>query len=136
MSKTNDKTHLRLKAVIQCDFGRSEANNLKLYRLQPHYPGDLASGEAFLFFSKTGNQVIFVFRDPTIEFEGDETRHVTDSRRLRLDGGTWSPYMLQNYANLVGLHLVGIKRFEQVHAEMQERKQMRKTGGSGQVSAE
>lgn len=112
-------TQLRLKGVIQCSFSRSEATNLALFRQEPHYPGDLKTGEAFLFLAKTGNQVIFVFRDPEVLFADQKVvRRVIDSRRLRLDGGTWSPYMLQNYANLVGIHLVGIKRFEQVHDEM------------------
>ncbi len=124
------KTRLRLKGVIQCSFQRSEATNLTLFRQESHYPGDLKAGEAFLFLAKTGNQVVFVFRDPTVEFNGQVTaRRVIDSRRLRLDGGTWSPYMLQNYAEMVGLHLVGIKRFEQVHDEMQAAKRAKKAGG-------
>jgi len=93
-----------------------------------HYPGDLKKGEAFLFLARGGNQVVFVFRDPTIEFEGQRVaRRVIDSRRLRLDGGTWNPYMLQNYANEIGLHLVGIKRFEQVHDEMMAAKRKKRT---------
>jgi len=44
-------------------------------------------------------------------------RRVVDSRRLRISGGAWSPLMLQNYANAVGLNLVGIKRFEQLYDE-------------------
>ena len=118
MSKTKLK-QLRLKAVIQCSFCRSEATNLDLFRQEAHYPGDLKKGEAFLFLAKSGNQVVFIFRDPVLEFEGEKkARRVIDSRRLRLDGGSWSPYMLQNYANHVGLNLIGIKRFEQVHDEL------------------
>lgn len=116
-------TRLRLKGVIMCSFQRSEVTNLDLYRQEPHYPGDLKKGEAFLLVSKMGNQVVFIFRDPVFSFGvGFAARRVTDSRRLRLDGGTWSPYMLQNYANEVGLHLVGLKRFETIHDEMLARK--------------
>jgi len=126
---TAAKTQLRLKGVIQCSFQRSEATNLAMFRQEGHYPGNLKKGEAFLFIAKTGNQVLFVFRDPTIEFDGEKTaRRVIDSRRLRLDGGTWSPYMLQNYAESVGLHLVGIKRFEQVHDEMLLARRAKKGG--------
>ena len=113
-------TNLRLKAVIQCSFIRSEATNLNLFRETAYFPGELADGEAFLFISLMGNQVIFVFRNP-INFEDDvdgTILQVVDSRRLRLDNGFWNPHMLQNYAESVGLHLVGIKRFEQVHDEM------------------
>ena len=119
-------TPLRLKGIVTCSFGRSEATNLKLYRESGHYPGDLKEGEAFLFLSKGGNQIIFMFKSIEVEVEhgsgGPATRGVIDSRRLRLDGGTWHPYMLQNYANEAGIYLIGIKRFEQVHAAMQARK--------------
>jgi hypothetical protein len=122
-------TKLRLKAVIQCSFQRSEATNLFQFRKQSHYPGDLNAGEAFLFLSKQGNQLIFVFRSPvSFDAPSGKSWEVIDSRRLRLTGGTWSPYMLQNYANEVGLHLVGIKRFEQVHDEMQRAKRAKKGG--------
>ncbi len=118
MSASSKLTQLRLKGVVECSFARSEVSNLNLFRKLDHFPGELGKGEAFLFISKGGNQVIFVFRDPIDFVEKGKVRSVTDSRRLRLDGGSWSPYMLQNYAEAVGLHLAGIKRFEQVHAEM------------------
>jgi len=114
----SDLTQLRLKAVIQCSFTRSEATNLELFRRASHFPGELAAEEAFLFLAKTGNQVIFIFRAPVLRLEGQtKVRRVVDSRRLRISGGAWSPLMLQNYANAVGLNLVGIKRFEQLYDE-------------------
>lgn len=115
-------TKLRLKAVVACSFQRSEASNLRLFREASHYPGDLQKGEVFLFLSRMGNQVIFVFQDPVVNFGEGTPRRVLDSRRLRIEGGTWNPYMLQNYANQVGLHLVGIKRFEQIHDELRAAK--------------
>jgi len=118
----SELTQIRLKGVVQCSFIRSEVTNLALYEQEGHFPGELGEGEAFLFISKQGNQVIFVFRDPLNFDVSGKIRNVTDSRRLRLESGTWSPYMLQNYAEAVGLHLVGIKRFEQVHAEMRAAK--------------
>lgn len=117
---------LRLKGVVQCSFARSEDTNLKLYRQTAHYPGDLQPGEAFLFLAQGGDQVVFVFSDIAVDF-GGVTREVIDSRKLRLRSGTWSPFMLQNYANMVGLELVGIKRFEQVHAAWRDTKR-RKAG--------
>lgn len=112
---------LRLKGVVQCSFARNEATNLNFYRQMPHYPGDLKAGEAFLFLAKGGNQVVFLFADFSVDF-GGVVRQVIDSRKLRLTTGTWSPYMLQNYANMVGLELVGLKRFEQIHAAWREAK--------------
>lgn len=108
-----DRVKLRLKGVVTCDFSRSEVSNLNIYRREGHFPGELQVGEAFLFVARSGNQVLFMFADQQVDFEG-VSRQVTDSRRLRLGKGTWSPYMLQNYANSVGLELVGIKRFEQI----------------------
>jgi hypothetical protein len=90
--------------------------NLDLFKQEGHYPGPLKAGETFLFISKTGNQVVFIFRDPEVDFNG-VSRRVVDSRRLRLGSGTWNPYMLQNYANSVGIKLEGIKSFEQIHEE-------------------
>ena len=135
MSRTQipeELTKLRLKGVITCSFGRSEATNLALYQDSGKYPGDLKKGEAFLFISKGGNQILFVFN--TIELkvdtqhrkgDGSTTRGVIDSRRLRLDGGTWHPYMLQDYANEVGIHLVGFRRFEDVHRSLMAKKRGR-----------
>jgi|SaaInlStandDraft_3_1057020.scaffolds.fasta_scaffold43960_2 hypothetical protein len=115
--KNLNLTNLRLKGIIMCSFARSEATNLNLFRQMGHYPGDLKKGEAFLFISKMGNQVIFIFRSP-IQFEGTQRDiEVVDSRRLRLSSSSWNPHMLQNYANEIGLHLVGIKTFEQIHDE-------------------
>jgi len=108
-------TKLRLKGVVQCSFARSEATNMRLYRQTGHFPGELERGEAYLFVAKGQNQVLFLFADVQVDFDG-VSRQVIDSRKLRLAKGTWSPYMLQNYANSVGLELVGIKRFEQILA--------------------
>jgi len=115
---------LRLKGVIQCNFARSEANNLTLYRQMGHFPGELQAGEAFLFLAKGGNQVLFFFADKQVDFAG-VSRQVIDSRKLRLTTGTWDAYMLQNYANMVGLDLVGIKRFEQIHVAWREARKSR-----------
>jgi hypothetical protein len=126
-------TRLRLRGVVTCSFARSEATNLRLYKKAGHFPGDLKRGEAYLFISKGGNQVIFVFRPITLDVnvphragDGTKTRSVIDSRRLRLDGGTWHPYMLQNYANAVGIELIGFKRFEEVHDRMMTAKRTKK----------
>lgn len=126
-------TRLRLKGVITCSFVRSEATNLDLYRKSGHYPGPLKNGEAFLFISKSGNQIIFIFKSISLEVagqhrrgDGTTNRTVIDSRKLRLDGGTWHPYMLQNYANAVGIDLIGLKRFEQIHDEMRAAKRVKK----------
>ena len=125
-----DLTRLRLKGVILCSFQRSEVTNLKLFRKLPYYPGDLEANEAFLFVSKMGDQVMFLFRDPLVDL-GGRRRRVIVSQRLRLEGGSWSPYMLQDYAHKLGLHLIGIKRFEQVYEEKRKMKRARRQGRLG-----
>ena len=116
-------TRVRLKAVVACSFQRSEATNLALFQQEDFYPGDLRTGEAFLLVSKMNNQVVFVMRNPR---EVEAGKKVLDTRRLRLDRGTWNPHMLQNYANEVGLHLVGFKRFEQIYDEWREAKRAKR----------
>jgi hypothetical protein len=129
MSSSRKLTQLHLKAVIRCSFQRSEVTNLDLFRQEGHFPGELLNGEAFLLLAKGGNQLIFIFRSPVnYESPTGASWEVIDSRKLRLTGGTWSPYMLQDYANEVGLNLVGIKRFEQVHDEMQAAKRGKQGG--------
>jgi len=127
-------TPVRLKGVVEVSFQRSEATNLGLYRKENYFPGELGEGEAFLFISKGADQVIFVFRSP-LQFETrnvggkvEKVQRITDSRRLRLDNGVWSPYMLQNYANRVGIYLIGIKRFEQICDERKACKKNKKAG--------
>ena len=124
MSKTPLK-RLRLRAVVECSFCRSEATNLDLFRPSPNYPGDLQGVEAFLFVSKTGNQVVFIFRE--VAFDHMHPNRIVDSRRLRMTTGEWNPLMLQNYANAVGLNLQGLRRFEEIFDDMQERKRRKPT---------
>jgi hypothetical protein len=118
-----EKIRLRLKGVVQCSFQCSEATNLRLYRQTGYFPGELERGEAFLFVARGCNQVLFLFADQQVDFDG-VPRQVIDSRRLRLGTGVWDPHMLQNYANAVGLDLIGIKRFEQIHEAWKERRRL------------
>jgi len=107
---------LRLKAIIpSADFRKSEATLHDAFLRSRSYPGDLRKGECFLFLSKSGNQLLWFFTQVTrIEgYKGAEIK-VYDSRRWRLTGGTWHPYMLANYAEKAGIDLVGIKRFEEI----------------------
>ena len=60
---------------------------------------------------------------------------VLRSERLRLTAGTWSPWMLKEYARLVGIELVGHKDYETFYEEHHRRKEavageMRKAKGA------
>ena len=75
-----------------------------------------------LFVSKAGNQLLWVMNVDTVETpfknkRGRYGRRVIDTRRWRIEGGSWSPLMLQNYANDVGIDLVGFRRLEQQYLD-------------------
>ena len=83
--------------------------------------------DAVMFVSGTGNQIVFVFRPVTIdnsEHKGSDEYEVTISRRLRLDGGTWHPWMIEQYAEQLGLR-TGLAPFKEHFDTWQERKRTR-----------
>lgn len=69
----------------------------------------LSDNGAVCFVSKTGNQILFVYRAHDIE----EGRVAILSAKCRLTRGSWNPLMLQNYAEMVGLKLDNIRSFQQ-----------------------
>lgn len=118
---------LKLKAIaFDLDFRFSEATNHELFKKSKHYPGELATGEAFLFVSRTGKQLVWLLNTQEIFSHGRHgkirKRTLTDSRRWRLSGGSWNPAMLANYATDVGIELLGLKRFEVQYGEERQRK--------------
>jgi len=113
---------IRLKAIkFGADFRCSELTNYDKFRKSSRYPGDLVSGEAFLFISKSGNQMIWVLHVGNMKFlkhNGAVIKRIIDSRKWRIQGGSaWNPMMLADYAEEVGLELVGIKKFAQLYEE-------------------
>jgi hypothetical protein len=115
---------LRLKAIIpNADFRKSEATLHDEFLRSRNYPGDLRKGECFLFLSKSGNQLLWFFTQVSqIKGFKDAEIEVYDSRKWRVTGGTWHPFMLANYASEVGIELVGIKRFEEIIDERRRRR--------------
>jgi hypothetical protein len=106
-----------LKAIkFDVDFRSSEQSNYEYYRKKKHFPGPPGKHEVYLLVSKSGNQLIWILNVGEVGKNGSQ-REVFDSRRWRLRRGSWSPHMLENYANAVGLSLVGFKRFEDSYAE-------------------
>ena len=105
---------LRLKAIrFDVDFRKSELTNLREFEKSPSYPGALNKGETFLFVSKSGNQLIWILNEDIVISGTNLEYSMLDSRRWRIDGsGTWNSLMLQDYANAVGIELIGFKRFE------------------------
>ena len=112
---------IQIKRVFTANFTKSVRTlydevraDRKLWR------GALGPDEAYLFVSQTGNQLVFVLGERAIESRSGtryaKTRTLIDWRGWRIDGGTFEPLMLENYANNVGLTL-GRKTFEDFWAE-------------------
>ena len=114
---------VRLKGVrLDVDFRKNEATNYDMFKRSKIFPGELHKNEVFLFISKSGNQLVWVLNVDQIETafankRGNFERRIVDTRRWRIEGGTWNPHLLQNYANDCGLDLVGFKRFEDRYYE-------------------
>jgi len=103
--------NIKLKAVkFDTDFRKNEWTNYKSFKKSKYMAGGLNKNEAILFVSKSRNQLIWI-----LNVTEDDERPVVDSRRWRILSGTWDPLMLQNYAEEVGIHLVGIRRFEDMY---------------------
>lgn len=107
---------LVLCAVVEADFRKNEATNFaewsKKHSVKP--------GQVVLFLSKSKDQMVFVHGFSALKVS-DAIRRVLWSERLRLDRGTWNPLMLVNYAERVGLGLVGLKRFEDFYKKLTEK---------------
>ena len=115
------QTQIRLRAIrFDVDFRCSEWTNYETFRRSKKFPGELRPHEAFLFVSKKGDQLVWIMNVGEYEFENGRllTRNIIDSRRWRItSGGTWNPMMLADYAEEVGIDLVGIKKFADLYIE-------------------
>lgn len=101
---------VRLKEIYAASFGRSEMTNYR--RWQKETGRSLAKGEALCLVALSGNQMVFVWK-PTKVVISSKTQEAFLSVRVRLDHKHWwEPKMLQNYAAIVGLELIGLKRYE------------------------
>ncbi len=115
---------VRLKGVqFDTDFRKNELTNYDAYaKAKRLKKNPLKANEVLLFISRSGNQLVWVLNVGEIETKnknrrGHFGRRMIDTRRWRIEGGCWNPAMLQNYANEVGLELVGFRRFEAKYAD-------------------
>ncbi len=110
---------MKLKAIkLDADFRKSEMTNYDALRKSRRFPGELKKNEVYLMVSKSGNQLVWILNTAQVSVNGhsDAVCEVVDSRRWRLRSGTWSPHMLENYANAVGISLSGFKRLEDAYS--------------------
>ena len=109
---------IKLRAVrFDVDFRLRDLRSYDEFRNSNKFPGELRRNEAYLFVSRSGDQLLWVLNVSQVEVSrpnrlGQYQRRIIDTRRWRIEGGTWNPMMLQNYANEVDLDLVGFRRYE------------------------
>lgn len=116
---------IRLRAIrYGCDFRRNEWTLYQDFRAdKARYPGELKPGEAFLFVSCTQDQLIWFLHADELERDGKTPLRFIDSRRWRLQGTTWNPALLGNYAQAVGIELKGIRLFQDAFNEDRRRRE-------------
>jgi hypothetical protein len=110
---------IRLKAIwFDVDFRYNELSIFNKYKKRKDFPGDLGKDEAYLFVSKSGNQLLWIINNLTsIEQKNGLVRDIIDTRRWRMVKGTWHPWMLSEYAKAVGVELAGIRKFNDYFVE-------------------
>lgn len=115
--------NLILKAVkVDVDFRYTEFGIYNRFKRTNFYKGDPDTDECYLLISKTGNQMLFVKHVGYLHTHlqrGKKTRKLIHSERWRLDGGSFNPLMIQNYANNHGIQLLDqnkepYKKFEEL----------------------
>jgi len=111
----------RLVLIEHCDFRCSEWTNLQVV-VKKH---KLALGpqDVIAMVSGNGKQIVFAYAHDVFKYEdfrgASKPTGVVQSVKYRLTGsGTWNPTMLVNYAEAVGIELLGLKRFESYYKKI------------------
>lgn len=109
---------MRLKYIETVDFRQSEATNFK--QIMAKQKLELAPSDVILLVNKGRDQLVFVYdvKELTVKNGTKKIYEVLTSVRHRLSSGTWNPLMIHNYAETSGLHLDGLKRFEEHYREL------------------
>lgn len=110
---------VRLMLVDTQDFRRSERT---MYD-ENEKKVDLGTRGVMLFVSKRGDQGVFVEREVELDMSNGRPLviHILPSRRFRVRGGRLTPYVVQDHAERLGLHLEGLKRWIEYYEEEKER---------------
>lgn len=108
-------TTLRLRHIATVGFGASEQTNYDTLVREVAAVRNLklSSTDVVLLLSVQQNQLVFVHGFVKL-WDGRQNVDCLRSARLRLRAGQrWNPLMLVNYAQQLGINLVGLKTFEQ-----------------------
>lgn len=109
---------LKLKLVYQGSFSKNEVTLFE-EAMKANKGIELGPSDGVLLVSRSGKMLKFVRRAQEVGYmnasgqNGRKTTVVFSETYRITGGGKWSPYMLANYAEELGLTLEGIKRFEQ-----------------------
>jgi hypothetical protein len=111
---------MRLRFIEQVDFRKSEQTNYQEWAKRNRVMNKrLDADDALCFINHGENQLVFVHGFEELESNYPKRKiHVLASRRLRISGGKWNPLRLTNYAEMVGLKLVGLKDFADFYKEL------------------
>lgn len=117
-TETNGHTKITLRFVGTADFRHNDSSQLD--EVIKAVGKNLRPSECGILVSKGGKILRFVFGMVEHEMVNSAGRptagrvtKVVPSRTYRIvDGGTFNPYMLQNYANDLGIELAHLKRLE------------------------
>jgi hypothetical protein len=104
---------MRLRYIETVDFRQSEATNFaEIMRKRKLH---LGPDDVVLLVNKGRDQLVFVYDIKELVIKNGVRKEYTvlTSVRHRLDHGTWNPLMIRNYAEISGLKLDGLRRFEE-----------------------
>ncbi len=116
------RTKAPMREVVLCAVEEGSFRNSEktLFAAWSKSKGNTLTGtnDIVIFVSLTRNIMYFVHGHRVVR-GSDSITKVLWSEKLRLDtGDTWNPLMLVNYAERVGLKLVGLKRFEEFYKKL------------------
>lgn len=108
----------RLRYIGTHDFRRTDANQLD--EIIKSIGEKLGKNDCAIIVSMQGKVLRFIFgaiehdmvTRAGVYLEGQRTRVVRSQTYRITDGGVFNPYMLQNYANDLGIELAYLKRLE------------------------
>lgn len=112
---------MNIKRVAEADFRRADLGIWTLFCSETKgrkfvnraLVESLTADDVVAFVSKRGNQLLFIHGFERLATVRGDERTMLPSIRYRIVNGTWSPYMLANYAKDAGIEVEGLKSFEE-----------------------
>jgi hypothetical protein len=107
---------MRLRYVTTMSFARSELTNWNAILAERPEFHSMRPDDVVAIVSMTGDQIAFLHG-----FDEHDGKVILRSTRFRIAGsGRWNPLMLANYAKAVGIHLAGVRTYEEHYRHLIE----------------